>query len=156
MLFGHQETRTERMMNMARERASDLASAMPSVDIDDVEAARALGWASLAIGATELAAPHFVEDLLGLDRDADRQGAIRALGVRELAHGLSILAEDEPNHKLATSVWARVAGDVLDTVCLGRAAMQTKNPGRFAAVSAMVMAIGVADLWCATRLSSDA
>ena len=59
MLFGHQETRTERMMNMARERASDLASAMPSVDIDDVEAARALGWASLAIGATELAAPHF-------------------------------------------------------------------------------------------------
>jgi hypothetical protein len=51
-------------------------------------------------------------------------------------------------------VWGRVAGDVLDTVCLGRAMMQTKSPGKFAAISAMVMAIGAADLICATRLSS--
>ncbi len=154
MLFGHRETTSERFVRTVKERAAGVAEALPSVEIDDVEAARTLGWVSLAIAATELAAPQAVESLLGLPHDKDRQGAIRALGVRELGHGLSILAEDRPNGKLATSVWGRVAGDVLDTVCLGRATMQTKTPGKFAAISAMVMAIGAADLICATRLSS--
>jgi hypothetical protein len=155
MLFGHRETRSERLMREMKERASNVAETLPSIEVNEVEAARALGWVSLAIAATELAAPQQVENLLGLPHDPDRQGAIRALGVRELGHGLSILSEDGPNKKLATAVWSRVAGDVLDTVALGKAMQNTESPGRFMAVSAMVAAIGVADLWCASRLSQD-
>src|SRR5688500_18722495 len=113
--FGDRETTTEKLMRHVKERAADAAEAMPSVAVDDFEAARALGWASLAIAATELAAPQAVEKLLGLPPDKERQGAIRALGARELGHGLSILAEDRPNAQLATAVWGRVAGDMLDT-----------------------------------------
>lgn len=156
MLFGHQETRSEELIRQMKQRASDVAEAMPSVEISDVQAAHALGWVSLAIGAAEVAAPQMVEGLLGLPHDKDRQGAIRVLGVRELGHGLSILAEDRPNTKLAASLWGRVAGDILDTVALGKAMQHTKTPRQFLAVSAIVAAIGAADLWCATRLSADA
>ena len=155
MWFG-QETKSERLMREMKERAAAAAEAMPSVDIDPVKSAHALGWVSLAIAAAELAAPQMVEQLLGLPPDKDRQGAIRALGVRELGHGISILAEDKQNGQLATAVWSRVAGDMLDTVALGKAMHYTKAPGQFMAVAAVVGAIGVADLLCATRLSTDA
>src|SRR4051812_23772229 len=120
MWFGHQETRSERLMRQVKERASDMADALPSVEVDELKAARSLGWLSLAIAATELAAPQAVEALLGLPPDKERQGALRALGARELGHGISILAEDRSNEQLATAVWARVAGDVLDTVALAK------------------------------------
>ena len=158
MWFGHEETTSERLMRQVRERASDVADALPDVEVEAVDAARALGWVSLAIAATELIAPQHVENLLGLPHDKERQGAVRALGVRELGHGLSILTaqDDQRNEQLATAVWSRVAGDVLDTVCLGKAIQNTKAPGQFFAVSAMVAAIGIADLWCAARLSGEA
>jgi hypothetical protein len=153
-----QETTSQRLMRQVKERASDMADALPDVDVEPVDAARALGWASLAIGAAELIAPQHIENLLGLPNDKERQGAIRALGVRELGHGLNILGADDdgPNAQLASAVWARVAGDVLDTVCLGKASHYTKAPGQFFAVSAMVAAIGIADLWCAAKLSGEA
>ena len=156
MWFGQEETTTQKLMRQVRERASDVADAVPTVEVDDVQAAHTLGWVSLAIAATEIAAPQAVEKLLGLPPDKERQGAIRALGVRELGHGISILAEDRPNQKLATAVWSRVAGDMLDNVCLGKAMQHTKAPGQFLAVSAIVAVIGAADLWCATRLSARA
>ena len=153
MWFGHRETKSEMLMREMRERAAAAADAVP--EVDPVNAAHALGWVSLAIAAAEIAAPQAVEQLLGLPPDKDRQGAIRALGVRELGHGISILAEDKPNEQLATAVWSRVAGDMLDTVALGKAMHYTKAPGQFMAVAAIVGAIGVADLLCATRLSAD-
>ncbi|HEV2292846.1 MAG TPA: hypothetical protein VGR35_03270 [Tepidisphaeraceae bacterium] len=156
MWFGHQETRSEQLLRQMRERAAEMADALPSVEVDELDAARTLGWISLAIAATELAAPQHVERLLGLPPDKQRQGAIRALGVRELGHGISILGEDRPNKQLAASLWGRVAGDVLDTVALGKASHHTKAPGQFLAISAMVAAIGIADLWCAARVSAEA
>ena len=126
--------------------------------MSDLNVARTLGWVSLAIGATEVAAPQFVEKLLALPPDQARQGAIRALGIRELGHGVSILAEDHPDdhEKLANALWWRVAGDVLDTACLAKASQRTTAPGQFLAVAAMVGAIGLADAWCAAKLSADA
>jgi hypothetical protein len=157
-MWFNQETTSERLMRQVKERASDMADALPDVEVEAVDAARALGWASLAIGAAELIAPQHIESLLGLPNDKERQGAIRALGVRELGHGLNILGADDdgPNAQLASAVWARVAGDVLDTVCLGKASHYTKAPGQFFAVSAIVAAIGIADLWCAAKLSGEA
>jgi hypothetical protein len=119
----------------------------------DCQLARGLGWTSIAIGLTEIAAPKFVQNLLGLDDNQDRRGTLRVLGLREVAHGLSILTEPEPTPQLRNAVWSRVAGDALDTALLGVAATKTKRPGRFALVAGMVMCIGVLDFLCAKRLT---
>ncbi len=122
----------------------------------DTLAARGLGWASLGIGLLEVAAPKQVERLLGIDGRAEQQGLLRVLGVRELMHGLGLLTERKPSSTLATGLWARVAGDALDTVLLALAARKTKHPARFAAVSAVVLGIGLLDAICAARASATA
>ncbi len=117
--------------------------------------ARALGWGSIGIGLTEVLAPHQVERMLGLDHDTSHHGILRALGVRELLHGVGILTEDRPTGQLSAGIWARVFGDVLDTALLGLAATKTKRPSSFAAVAAVVGAIGVADLYCAVKVKRN-
>lgn len=119
----------------------------------DVAAARVLGWVSIAIGLTEIAMPGKVQALLGLEDSADRRGVIYTLGVREVLHGVSILAEKDATPQLTASLWGRVAGDALDSALLGVAATQTKAPMRFAAIAATVMAIGAADMYYAQKLS---
>jgi len=124
----------------------------------DTGFAHLLGIASLAIGLTEILAPRKVEQMLGLNGQQsgkDRQGAIRALGVREVCHGLSILSGGVTLSSLRTSVWARVLGDGLDSALLAAVAPKTRDPAKFAVTSAMVMAIGAMDLYCARNLSKD-
>jgi hypothetical protein len=113
---------------------------------------QALGLASLGIGLTELAAPRFVESMLGLDHQQRHRGILRVLGVRELMHGIGILTPNG-NGGLTSGLWARVAGDVLDTALLGVAATKTNRPASFAAVATAVAGIGVADLYCAWKAS---
>ena len=67
----------------------------------------ALGWASLAIGLTELAAPKLISKLLGIDDTPQTRGVLRVLGVRKIGHGVGILTEDEPNGKLTGASVAR-------------------------------------------------
>ena len=117
----------------------------------DVAAGRALGWASIGIGLTEIAAPKQLERWMGIG-NGQNTGILRACGVREIMQGVDILAHDDPT----PGVWARVAGDVLDSAALGVAAMKTKKPFSFAVITGMVLAIGLADLLCAKRLSEDA
>jgi hypothetical protein len=121
----------------------------------DAEGARALGWASLAIGLTELAAPKAIESMLGIDDTPQTRGVLRVLGARELAHGVGILSDPEPDAKLAGAVWARVAGDVLDTALFAKAAMKTKKPASFALAGALLMGIGALDMYYAQRLTRD-
>jgi hypothetical protein len=125
-------------------------------DTTDAEFGRGLGWASIAIGLTEVLAPRQVENMLGLEDTPDRRGVLRVLGVRELCHGIGILTENEVSERMKVGVWSRVAGDVLDSALLGIAATKTKKPFAFAVVTGMVLAIGLADLLCAKRLSEDA
>lgn len=115
----------------------------------DTQAARDLGWASIGIGLTELLATRQVERLMGID-DNQNSGILRTMGVRELMHGIDILSHPDP----LPGVWSRVAGDVLDTALLGVAAMKTRAPARFALVAGMVLAIGVADMVVAAKLSA--
>lgn len=115
----------------------------------DIEAARDLGWLSIGIGLVELFATKPVEKLMGLDNHQN-SGILRTMGVREILHGVDILSHKDPT----PGVWSRVAGDVLDTALLGVAAMKTKSPSRFAIVAGVVMAIGVADMLIATKLSA--
>jgi hypothetical protein len=116
----------------------------------DVQAAKDLGWLSIGIGLLELFATKPVEKLMGLDNHQN-SGILRAMGAREVMHGVDILSHDDPT----PGVWARVAGDVLDTALLGVAAMKTKSPARFAMVAGAVLAIGVADMVVATKLSAQ-
>jgi len=74
-------------------------------------------------------------------------------GVREICQGICILTEQEANNRMTAGVWARVAGDVLDSALLGVAATKTRKPFAFAVVTAMVLGIGLADLLCAKRLT---
>jgi hypothetical protein len=53
---------------------------------------------------------------------------------------------------MTASVKSRLAGDLLDTALLAVAATKTKHPGRFAAVSAMTLGIGLLDLLASWRL----
>ncbi|HEY3393908.1 MAG TPA: hypothetical protein VGK58_14445 [Lacipirellulaceae bacterium] len=118
----------------------------------NVGASRVLGLASIGIGLAEIAAPRQVQRLLGIDDKADQRGTLRVLGVRELMHGVSLLAGREPR-KVRAGVWSRVAGDALDSVLLSAAATKTRRPAMFAAVTAMVLAIAAADALCAMRSS---
>ena len=116
----------------------------------DVQVARALGWASFAIGLTEILAARPVERLLGI---GDHRGLLTAFGLRECAAGAAILTAGEtPNAQLAAGMWSRVAGDALDVAMLGAAARKTDNPGGLAFATAMVLGITAIDVMCAWRL----
>jgi hypothetical protein len=118
---------------------------------DTETGARALGLASIGIGLTELAAPQYVENMLGIEDRQTHRGILRVLGVRELLHGVGLLTAKRGNGQLSTGVWARVAGDMLDSALLGIAATKTRRPGSFAPVAAAVAGIGVADLYYALK-----
>jgi hypothetical protein len=134
-------------MNSMMEKISDTFSETFSGNGTTEKEARGLGVASLAIGLTELAAPRQLERLMGIP-DGENTTVMRMMGLREVMHGVDILAHDDPTE----SVWRRVAGDVVDTALLGVAARKTKRPAMFAAVTATVLAIGALDLMCAMKL----
>src|SRR5206468_1920913 len=112
---------------------------MPS----NFQAARALGWASLAVGLTEIVATHWLEDELGVD---DHDTLIRSFGVREIAAGAMILAQPGINQNLATGLWSRVAGDAADLAVLAKAAKSTRNPRGLAAITSLVAGITGLDI----------
>src|SRR3954467_6466097 len=90
---------------------------------------QALGLASIGIGLTELAAPRYVENMLGIEDRPTHRGILQILGVRELMHGIGLVTAKNGNGQLTSGVWARVAGDVLDSALLGVAATKTRRPG---------------------------
>ena len=111
-------------------------------------AAKALGWASLGIGLSEITMPHQIEQMIGVG-NGQTTGILRTLGVREIMHGVDLLSHHDPT----TGAWGRVAGDVLDSALLGLAARRTRRPEGLAKVSAMVLAIGLIDLLFAGHLT---
>ena len=116
----------------------------------DRQAAQCLGWASIAVGLTEILAPKRLEKTMGVG-NGQVTGILRVLGVREIMHGIDILAHKDPT----PGVWSRVFGDLLDGVLLGAAATRTKKPGGLAAIVAAVAPLVLADTIFAPRLSKD-
>lgn len=121
---------------------------MADVEKKDVRTAHALGWTSIGIGLAELAAPRFLEHQLGVGDRPGQRGIFRALGVREVMHGVGILSQDRPGPQLTAAVGSRVIGDVLDTVLLAMAGRKTRRPGMFAAIAGTVAVIGLLDVLC--------
>src|SRR5436305_1752007 len=103
--------------------------------------ATGLGIASIAIGATEIAAPEKLQEIMGIS-NGENTGIMRVLGVREICHGIDILAHKDPT----PGIWARCAGDMLDGVLLGVVADKTNRPGGFAAIAAAVLPGGLAGI----------
>ena len=117
--------------------------------VDD-SAARGIGVTSLLIGLSELVFPQQLEKAMGIGNGRNT-GILRAMGVREVMHGIDLLSHKDPT----SGMWARVAGDALDTALLAGAARRTKKPLAFAAIATTVMAIGFLDFFFANRLSND-
>ena len=83
--------------------------------------------------------------------DTRADAAIRALGAREVAHGVSILARPAA----APAVWARVGGDIIDLYALGAAARWSGvNRGAATVSAAALLGATAMDLFVAGRLSA--
>lgn len=85
------------------------------MDVDARRVARGLGWFSLGLGALELAAPGKLTGFLGVRQE---RTVVRAYGLREVLAGVGLLTQPT---RMATWMWSRVAGDVLDLATLGTA-----------------------------------
>jgi hypothetical protein len=109
--------------------------------------ARALGWFSVALGATQLLAPRTLASAAGLPRHA---AMMRACGAREVAAGVGLLRARQP----APWIWARLAGDAVD-IALIATALPGRGRARTRALIALgtVAAITAADVVCARRLA---
>src|SRR5687767_3248988 len=111
--------------------------------------ARGLGWFSLGLGMTELLAPRFIARISGVPEK--RTGVIRLYGLREIASGIGIFAQKNPEEAL----WSRVAGDVLDLTSLGLACTSPEaKRGRITFATANVLAVTALDVIAARQLSS--
>ena len=111
--------------------------------------AKGLGWFSVGLGLTELLAPRVIANISGVSNK--HTGLIRLYGLRELAAGIGIFAQQKPTE----AVWSRVAGDAIDLVSLGVAgtAPDAKR-GRIAFATANVLAVTALDMICAMQLSN--
>jgi uncharacterized membrane protein len=111
-----------------------------------------LGCLSVTLGLAELLAPRALARLTGVRDDVRTRWIVRALGARELAVGIGLLADRRPSRWL----WARVAGDVVDLALLGAAARQAgaERPRALGAIGAVV-GITALDAACAATATKD-
>ncbi len=116
--------------------------------MNEMKVARGLGWFSIGLGLTEVFAGRELGRALGME---DKPWLLRAFGVREIAAGAMILAQDNPK----LGVWSRVIGDGMDLAALG-SGFTEDNPQKanLGAAIAVVAGITMLDYWCAKRLGS--
>jgi hypothetical protein len=110
-----------------------------------INMSRVLGVVGMGIGLAEIVAPKWLSKQLGVSH---RPTLLRAMGAREIASGVGIVARHNPT----PAQWTRVIGDVIDIAMLGLAVRESgKRKAVFAALGA-VLAIGVLDFMTARRL----
>jgi uncharacterized membrane protein len=109
--------------------------------------ARGLGWFSVALGVAQLLAPRTVCRLAGLPYAPT---LTRLCGARELACGIGILTQADPEPYLK----ARVAGDAMDLACLaGAMPLRDADAGRLAVSMGAAAGITALDVYCAHELA---
>lgn len=114
--------------------------------MDENRFADGLGAFSIVLGAVEVVTPGGLGAPIGL---GNRQGILRAFGLREIAAGIGILT----SRRKAPWIWGRVAGDVLDLAVLTMG-LSRANPkrGRAAIALGIVAAITALDFVVAREL----
>jgi uncharacterized membrane protein len=112
--------------------------------------AQSLGFFSIGLGLSEIAATRSLSNLIGISDDHPQ--LLRAMGMREIVNGVGILSDPrEPRW-----VWSRVAGDVIDLTLLALAfASPRSRRGRLLAATAAVAGVSVLDVLCGRILSSS-
>ena len=114
---------------------------------DPVRRARGLGWFSIGLGLAQVAVPRRMTRLVGVRDDDTNRNTMFAIGLREIASGVGILAGDRP----VTPAWSRVGGDVMDLALLGRAMTSARSKkNRVAAATAAVLGVTAID-WLTGR-----
>ena len=110
-----------------------------------------LGYFSIGLGLAETLMPGVMARVIGIDHEDDRNRLVlRAMGLREISHGVALLARQQP----AKAAWSRVAGDALDLALLGKALANPENArGRTLFATANVLAVTALDVMCAKLLS---
>jgi uncharacterized membrane protein len=115
--------------------------------------ARGLGWFSLGLGITQLAAPRTLARMIGVRPDRVSDKTMRAIGAREIATGLGILSRSRP----AGWLWARVLGNVMDLGLLERSLRSRRaDRRRVAGAAATVLGVTVLDSLAGSGLSRAA
>ena len=84
---------------------------------NDQTISRGLGYLSLGLGISQLLAPRWFRETIGVRSRDDSDGVVRLVGLRELVAGAGLLASRNP----APWLWMRVGGDMMDLALLGRA-----------------------------------
>jgi hypothetical protein len=112
-----------------------------------------LGWFSIALGLSEIAMPGTLARATGLSHDRRARQVMRAMGAREIAHGLAILSRPgQPG-----PVWSRVAGDGLDVALFAAGVRRPGgHVGRAAGGAAFLAMAGLADMLCRRYLGPNA
>jgi uncharacterized membrane protein len=109
---------------------------------------RALGWFSVALGLSEFAIPRTLARAIGIKPRGSTAWLVRAMGVRELIAGASVLMQ--PHRPLP--LWARVTGDAIDLALLGAAARSRHLAvARLAGAAATVAGVTAIDVFAARR-----
>jgi uncharacterized membrane protein len=121
--------------------------------LDEAErVARGLGWLSIGLGLAQITAPGRVARMIGVDDDEANRNTMVAIGVRELASGVGILARERP----AGPVWTRVGGDVMDLALLGRALRSDDGQrNRLTAATAAVVGLTMLDVLAGQSLARE-
>ena len=106
---------------------------------------RSLGWFSIGLGLTELLAAPKLTRALGAE---GKENVVRAMGARELAHGVLCLSVNNDY-----GAWTRVAGDMIDLAGLA-ALYRDDNPkkGNVGMAIAAVIGCTIADLAAAQSI----
>ena len=110
-----------------------------------------LGYFSIGLGLAEVLAPTLISRVIGVKHPDDgNRTTMRLMGLREIGHGVAILANQQPEKAL----WARVAGDALDLALLGKTFSNSENDrGRTLFATANVLAVTALDVMCAKQLT---
>jgi hypothetical protein len=115
----------------------------------DVQLAKGLGWFSIGLGLTEILAPGWLGRVTGL---GEKDKLLRTFGVRETVNGIGVLMQPRP----ALGLWARVAGDALDTAVVVNALRDDEAPRRrLIGTLVALLGVGALDLACARKLQSQ-
>jgi uncharacterized membrane protein len=106
---------------------------------------KGLGVFSLGLGLAELTAPRAIARLIGVDDRAATPIILRALGAREVAHGIGIFARPR-------SIWTRVVGDLIDVAYVGLQFRNRRNSRtRLWATVGALLGVGALDLLATIR-----
>lgn len=113
--------------------------------------ARLLGWFSLGLGASALAAQPRVSQLCGIDDSPTAQAVLRIAGAREFGHAAALLIP----RRAGWGAWTRVAGDIMDLVACGQGMRRRRGERRrrLMFTTTAVAGITAIDLFTAVRVT---